>query len=407
MSKYHLIVALLSISVSLAHAQKSPVKAKDNLPAYQAINNESYENAGDFSEGLAPVSIDKKWGFIDKTGKLVIAPQFNPWQAQFNAYFSDGLVAVNTVNGKINGIAGNDPSSARWGFADKSGKLLIPTQFSANYYAPPHFSNGLAMIGSGFIGTTLKTLGLRTRYGYINKTGAYVIEPQFDEATDFNEDIASVRVGDKYGFIDKTGRMVIEPMYDSPAYFNDGVAVVELNKVNFIIDKQNKKVINKSFTGLSAFSDGLARFKENGKVGFIDKQGNVKIKPSFELSSDKTERLAFFSEGLCQMELGKPPAKNPNKSDTDNDAANWISGKFGYINKAGKVVIPAQFDHAGPFKNGIALVSMYNKFGYIDTSGKFIIPPTFTNAGYFIDGIARVQGDGSFGNYKYRFIRLN
>jgi len=34
------------------------------------------DQAGDFSEDLAPVYQDGKWGYIDKTGKMVIQPQF-------------------------------------------------------------------------------------------------------------------------------------------------------------------------------------------------------------------------------------------------------------------------------------------------------------------------------------------
>lgn len=37
-----------------------------------------YKDAGNFSEGLAPVFIDGKIGFIDKTGKFAIKPKFEP-----------------------------------------------------------------------------------------------------------------------------------------------------------------------------------------------------------------------------------------------------------------------------------------------------------------------------------------
>ncbi len=41
-----------------------------------------------------------------------------------------------------------------------------------------------------------------------------MIEPQFDGAFPFDGGLADVRVGDKYGFIDKTGKFVIEPRFD-------------------------------------------------------------------------------------------------------------------------------------------------------------------------------------------------
>ena len=397
MNKISFLILSACLIGSIAQSQNLTSGSDTKALPYTPLNNTSYDSAGNFSEGLAAVKINNKWGFVDSSGKLVIAAQFNPWQAQFNSYFSDGLVAVNLTSAKTSGNGGNDPRSTLWGFADKTGKIVIPLKFPGNYYAPPHFKDGLAIIGGSFIGTTIATFGLHTKYGYINKAGAFVIQPQFDEASDFNEDLASVRIGDKYGFIDKTGRVVIPAIYSSPSYFNDGIAIVELNNLSFMIDKKNKKVVDKSFHGLSAFSDGLARFEENGKVGFIDKKADIKIKPTLDFGSETSEHRMYFSEGLCPIEVG---------GHTDNTTHNWVAGKYGYINKDGKMVINPQFDYAGAFKNGIAVVAKYGNYGYINKTGKFIIAPIFANAGYFIDGIAWVSGDGSFGNYKYRFLKL-
>ena len=35
------------------------------------------------------------------------------------------------------------------------------------------------------------------------------IQPQFDEATDFSEGLAAVKIGGKWGFVDKSGKFVI------------------------------------------------------------------------------------------------------------------------------------------------------------------------------------------------------
>jgi len=49
------------------------------------------------------------------------------------------------------------------------------------------------------------------KWGYIDKTGKIVIEPQFDYAYKFSEQLARVRIGDektgKYGYIDTIGRV--------------------------------------------------------------------------------------------------------------------------------------------------------------------------------------------------------
>ena len=48
--------------------------------------------AGHFSEGLAPVQTEDGWGFIDRTGKMVISPQFDS-----ASMFQNGLARVTAL----------------------------------------------------------------------------------------------------------------------------------------------------------------------------------------------------------------------------------------------------------------------------------------------------------------------
>ena len=77
----------------------------------------------DFSEGLAGVKIGDKWGYINKTGEIVIPPQFEGAKK-----FSEGLAAVQV--------------GCLWGYVDKTGTFIIKPQFR---YAL-EFSEGLAPI---------------------------------------------------------------------------------------------------------------------------------------------------------------------------------------------------------------------------------------------------------------------
>jgi hypothetical protein len=99
-------------------------------------------------------------GFMDKTGKVVIPPQFDiVWG------FAEGLAAVEV--------------DERTGFIDLSGKMVIPPQFRFAY----SFSEGLAHIEDN-----------HGRHGYIDKTGKIVIEPKFLQAGPFSEGLAPVQV---------------------------------------------------------------------------------------------------------------------------------------------------------------------------------------------------------------------
>lgn len=128
------------------------------------------------AEGLFVFRDDDRCGFMDKTGKIVIEPQYESAEV-----FSEGLAVV-VVNGK-------------YGYIDKTGKLVIEPRFSgAN-----SFRMGLAPVEDE-----------NSKWGYIDKTGKMVIAPRFDAAGRFDSDgEAWVRIGDfetgKAGYIDLKG----------------------------------------------------------------------------------------------------------------------------------------------------------------------------------------------------------
>jgi hypothetical protein len=62
--------------------------------------------------------------------------------------------------------------------------------------------------------------------------------------------------------------------------------------------------------------------------------------------------------------------------------------KWGYTDRAGRVVIPFKFDSADQFSEGLAAVGIKEKVGYIDKTGKLIIPPRFVSGFPFSGGLA-------------------
>lgn len=89
----------------------------------------TYENAWPYFEGLAPVKLNGKWGYIDPSGKIAIAPQFEDGAPRYSiGVFREGLAEV-----KI---------GSQWGFINKEGRVVIPPRFDAAF----GFSNGLAEV---------------------------------------------------------------------------------------------------------------------------------------------------------------------------------------------------------------------------------------------------------------------
>ncbi|MBQ9638423.1 MAG: WG repeat-containing protein, partial [Bacteroidales bacterium] len=130
-------------------------------------------------------------------------------------------------------------------------------------------------------------------FGYINKNGEYIINPQFDVARNFSEGLACVRVGSQYGYINKKGEIVINPQYDNASHFSEGLVAVEIDGEWGFIDKKGQFIINHQFSiEPSGFYNGFAKIKFSETIcedspfvkyndvtwGYIDKQGKLVYK---------------------------------------------------------------------------------------------------------------------------------
>ncbi len=99
--------------------------------------------------------------------------------------------------------------------------------------------------------------------------------------------------------------------------------------------------------------------------------------------------LVFFSALICAIgcpaadEVGLFPVK--------------VNGKYGYMQRSGKLTIEPDFDEVGRFHEGLAYAVVRERCGYIDTSGTFVIRAQSEACGDFSEGLARVKRDGKWG----------
>lgn len=367
---------------SQAAAQQSPVNEtgplfrveKDGKYGYidktgKVVIPLQYDDAGPFSEGRATVVVGAKlvdvevteygtggvppvkkvekrliggkYAYIDGTGKMVIPPY------DYSGEFSEGLAVV-AVGGKwITHGAISLHGGGKYGYIDKTGQILISPQYSQ----ASSFSEGLAHVAVG--GKWAEDLLVGEKWGYIDNTGRLVIPAkyEYDDHTDFSEGLALAKVGKKYGYIDKTGKVVISPQYDSADKFSEGLAAVQVGGKWGFIDKTGTIVLAPQYDYQAEFSEGLAAVSIDGKRGYVDKTGMIVI----PLGGEE------FSEGLAAVFV---PGKDGQK------------GKRGYIDKTGTIVIQPRFGMAEKFSQGLAEVTVDAKTAYIDHTGNYVWGPT-------------------------------
>ncbi len=197
---------------------------------------------------------DMRFGFRNNKGEVAIPNQFT-----YVGSFSQGLAAVSKeyspygyidksgdiridyqfsaawmFDGKGNAIVKADGSEGLFGIIDKTGKYVINPQFASINGADSRYY--------------LVQLERNGDYGYCDRKGKLVINPQFKEAFPFYDaDLASALLGNQFGYIDRKGKWVIQPQFDGAAPFWGDYAFVYTGEKNGIINREGQLIVNPQF----------------------------------------------------------------------------------------------------------------------------------------------------------------
>ena len=89
------------------------------------------------------------------------------------------------------------------------------------------------------------------------------------------------------------------------------------------------------------------------------------------------------------------------KAFSDGLAGVQKDGKYGYIDKEGKVIIPFEYDDAKSFSEGLAAVKKDGKYGFVDKEGNEVIPFMFSQVYDFHNGLvyAHIEENWVSGDY--------
>jgi hypothetical protein len=388
-------------SPSQAGQNSAPASAEQPYPNTANAAHVAFDDDSDkyyCAEGLCAVHRDRRMGFIDASGKVIVPFDFFNNQGSPMPSFHDGIAMVYSLK----------PDGASFGFKyiDKQGKTLFPGQTFE--YAYP-FSEGVALVakakGPGQtasyeqqwsfidkqgravspviaksgdvrmeIGKTdndmpfhngLMPLQLyhrvpnrmaETRDGYVNSTGRQVIDgQQWSSMKPFSEGLAWVlsKTENKWGAIDATGRLVIPYTYNrEPGPFSEGMAAVFSNDDQLCyIDKTNAVRVPCKYDGSGTpFRNGYVILRNNadGNTYAVDKDGNQVKKIDWELCADNEsarEDGTYCIHTFASSYYG----------------SSWM---IGLIKSNGDLLIaPARFTFIGEFRDGLAYAAAFPRLG--------------------------------------------
>jgi hypothetical protein len=219
------------------------------------------------------------------------------------------------------------------------------------------------------------------KIGFINRSGAVVVPPRFDAAGQPHEGRISVYEGSHAGYIDFSGKVVVEPKYDSVEDFKDSRAIVRMGSKASLLDLSGAVIGEVPYRPLGEFHQGLLRVQATGLVdgsgkklptryGFVDRQAKLVIPPQFLPAGE-------FSDDPANLPFG-------------GLGTDWV-----YFDRTGKVIIRIpqgpHLDDPDVFADGRLRVKDGFTWGFKDASGAWAIPAKYNDAEGFKDGLARVQ----------------
>ena len=172
-----------------------------------------------------------------------------------------------------------------WGFIDYNntadGGVIYP-RFKKAY----PFSNGLALVQSGE----------NELYGFINRTGEYVVRPEFKElfySTDGMFAKACSKDNGQWGIINLKGEWVLDPIYTGSESIE--IPYEECGTANGLRGYKNhsgKWIIKPLFLEIGSYEENgmaVAKCAENELWGFINLKGEWVIEPQFESDAENFE----------------------------------------------------------------------------------------------------------------------
>lgn len=335
-----------------------------------------YEDAKTFSEGLAAVKKDGKWGYIDKTGKTVI-----PFSYDYAFSFSEGLAVVGqTKDATVKSYDGTDETfkAVYWGFINPANKFtpflrpdynsdseaLAPMYLDLEYYDVPDrmfFHNGYALVDAGLYGTDGKG-----------------VAQDFYAATPFNEGLAFGRDSeDNYVFFDTNGKVVLSWGVEAYEYYGPKITDEYGYEDQSYRCKRGAISFNQGLAPVWLYDYNVETGVELDRFGFIDKTGAWVIAPQYHqyfYSGTDTIQELFGETGLAMV-------------------AN-ADGKYGAITKSGAVAIPFTYEELWPFSEGFSVFMQNGKCGFMDSAANTVISPKYEKASSFNNGCAVVY-DGT------------
>ena len=371
---------------------------------FDEVIKPNYDEVMYFYHGWCPARVGKLWGLIDVKGQWIIQPSYDFIEIsqetksaiiikkeKYGLINGAGKVTINTKYEKLNFLKDGILAFVRngkTGIIKENGREMVPAVYKG-IWKNSNFPEKSKYYFSVQIEEEMPTKGgfyIKNKTGLIEKCGKVTILDKYDSFEFFREDIGSIR--DEFyntvGLVDINLNPLVKQIYtEIKPYSGDEFIAVKYNRYHGTISKNGKGIIKPVYTSMTKVGENLLVCKGNlkgGKWGIIDKRGKVVAPIKYTAAITNGEYICFEENGL-----------------------------WGVMDAGGKITTKPQFSAKPTLtKNNVLFVLNY-KDGYILNAGYFNVNGQsltksisdlsypFENGQSFSNGMAAVKMNGKWG----------
>ena len=398
-------------------------------PIYDSIKAINYK------EGMLLVEKDKKYGAINIKGKIIIKPEYD--QISIDNYYNSETMYK--ASGFI--VKKKNEDSYKYGYINSKGKMLLPPEYTEisrineiiddkNVY--------LLVLKEGQAGVVKNNkvvldfeyedisynlfnnmfiIQRNSKSGIADIKGKVIIQPEYDSIMFGGIYVNAIKDGE-VTVLDINGKKLdnnniyAKLPTTNPNYY----ITIDKNEIYRIVDKDNNIKIENNYTYIEHIKDDYFIIYKNGKNGIIDLSGksiaDLKYNSIFKISGteivqaniNSTSNITLLNKEMkivCNMNNANIEKKENyvviySKDDmkyfdySGNEIsyknlypnnklyAKKINGKWGFIDKADKLIIQNEYEMVTEFNNyGFAGIKKDGKWGVVNSEGTIIQEPIY------------------------------
>lgn len=358
-------------------------------------------------DGTTEFETDKTAGIFDSLGKIIMEiPKSEIISSEYE-YIENGI----QNSSKVKVISDRSKHDPKWGLASYDDRIIIQPIF-----------DDLSDFGDGHA-----AFKLGSKYGLLNESGEITIEPEYEYLSKPDKELicAQKEKNGKYGFIDTLNNLIIPYKYDLPAFFyKRDLAVITINKKQGCIDRNGMEIIPPIFDKIQTYhkdefmimtKDSLCGIYNNNQEKILDlKYDHIQHFGTKLFSIYKNGKEGLFNPYTKKIMIEPKYKTITTLSNGDywdmmerkidktynHELTIFIfqdNGKYGFMSDDCEIISKPIYDEIVGYSEDKICASKNGKYGVVNIKNQVVIEFKFDNLLPFLNNKAIAELDSSYG----------